>query len=112
MAAPPRPDVAALITEGIGLARSGRLAEAEGRLRAAADIAPQHAPVWANLGTLLGLMKRPDEAPACYRQPLALAPQDAATRRNLAVLLRQAGETEESMEVLQPVAADTASTDL
>lgn len=111
MAASPRPDVADLITEGIGLARSGRLAEAEGRLRAAADIAPQHAPVWANLGTLLGLMKRPDEATACYRQALALAPQDVATRRNLAVLLRQAGETEESMEVLQP-AADTTSTDL
>lgn len=112
MSAQPPLDAPGLVAAAIDLARQGRLGEAETLLRHAAAADPRYAPPWTNLGVLMGMMKRPDDALACFRTALDLDPGETAARRNLALLLRQAGETEESMRVLGPIAADTASADL
>ena len=72
--------------EGIEAARAREYARAEARFRECVDLAPASARAWGNLGLVLMLQKRLDEAEAALQRALALRPDYEPARRNLALL--------------------------
>src|SRR5258708_1250455 len=63
-------------SQGISLAREGKLSEAELELRAAVRAAPTVAPYRAQLGSILGLQAKWNEALESFRKAIALAPEN------------------------------------
>ncbi|HEY7216606.1 MAG TPA: tetratricopeptide repeat protein [Thermoanaerobaculia bacterium] len=69
----------------------------EAQQRLAAE-RPNDAAVYNDLGNLLLLVPRPEEAEAAYRKALELDPNKASAHYNLGLLLQQRGETREAMK--------------
>jgi len=69
----------------------------EAQQRLAAE-RPQDAAVFNDLGNLLLLVPKPDEAEAAYRKAIALDPDKASALYNLGLLLQQRGELREAMK--------------
>jgi Flp pilus assembly protein TadD len=59
---------------------------------------PNDAAVYNDLGNLLLLVPRPEEAEAAYRKALELDPNKASAHYNLGLLLQQRGEAREAMK--------------
>ena len=62
---------------------------------------PRDPVAWNDLGNLLVVAQRFDEAEQAYRQALALAPGDTSARFNLALLLHQVGRTNDASQELE-----------
>lgn len=92
------PDPMALAREAYELARSGKMAEAESKLREAIKGAPKNALLYSALGGLLGRMDRAAEARQAFAEAVKLAPENHALRLQLAVRQREAGELEPAWE--------------
>jgi tetratricopeptide repeat protein len=69
----------------------------EAQQRLAAE-RPGDAAVFNDLGNLLLLVPRPEEAEAAYRKALELDPEKASAHYNLGLLLQQRGELREAMK--------------
>lgn len=69
----------------------------ESQQRLAAE-RPNDAAVYNDLGNLLLLVPRPEEAEAAYRKALELDPNKASAHYNLGLLLQQRGEEREAMK--------------
>jgi tetratricopeptide (TPR) repeat protein len=69
----------------------------EAQQRLAAE-RPNDAAVYNDLGNLLLLVPRPQEAEAAYRKALELDPNKASAHYNLGLLLQQRGEEREAMK--------------
>ncbi|HKH43142.1 MAG TPA: tetratricopeptide repeat protein [Thermoanaerobaculia bacterium] len=64
---------------------------------------PQDPGVYNDLGNLLVLASRPDEAEEAYRKAVELAPDKVAALFNLALLQQQRGELRESLRLFKEV---------
>ena len=76
---------------GISLARAGKLAEAENELQQAAHGAPGIALYRAQLGSILGLEGKWNEALASFQKAVELAPTNISFRRETAAVQWQLG---------------------
>jgi tetratricopeptide (TPR) repeat protein len=76
---------------GISLARQGNLADAEKELRAAVSEAPAVAIYRAQLGSILGLQNKWNEALECFQKAVELAPENLDFRRETAAVQWQVG---------------------
>ena len=76
---------------GISLARQGNLVDAEKELKAAVDEAPSVAIYQAQLGSILGLQGKWNEALACFQKAVNLAPENLDFRREAAAVQWQMG---------------------
>src|SRR5215469_3563991 len=78
-------------TSGISLARQGKLVDAENELRAAVREAPSVAIYQAQLGSILGLQNKWNEALECFQKSVQLAPENLDFRRETAAVQWQMG---------------------
>jgi len=85
---PPVQDRAA---SGIALARQGKLVDAEKELRAAVREAPSVAIYRAQLGSILGLQGKWNEALECFQKAVQFAPENLDFRRETAAVQWQVG---------------------
>jgi predicted Zn-dependent protease len=76
---------------GIALARQGNLVDAEKQLRAAVSEAPSVAIYQAQLGSILGLQGKWNEALECFQKAVQLAPENLDFRRETAAVQWQMG---------------------
>jgi len=76
---------------GISLARQGNLVDAEKELRAAVSEAPSVAIYQAQLGSILGLQGKWNEALECFEKAVQLAPENLDFRRETAAVQWQMG---------------------
>lgn len=76
---------------GISLARQGKLADAERELRAAVSEAPSVALYRAQLGSVLGLQSKWNEALRCFQKAVQLAPENLDFHRETAAVEWQLG---------------------
>src|SRR6516162_6163707 len=76
---------------GISLARQGNLVGAEKELRAAVSEAPAVAIYRAQLGSVLGLQGKWNEALECFQKAVHLAPENLDFRRETAAVQWQMG---------------------
>lgn len=83
------------------LASQGRLAEAEGELRAALAEQPSLAPAHYGLGVVLAASGRAYEAVAALRRARELAPEDAEVLNNLGYLVGELGDVAEAEALLE-----------
>src|ERR1700674_4335799 len=72
-------------TNGISLARQGKLADAERELRGVVREGPSGAVYHAQLGSILGLQGKWKEALECFQKAIQLAPENLDFRRETAV---------------------------
>jgi tetratricopeptide (TPR) repeat protein len=78
-------------SNGISLARQGNLADAERELRVAVSGAPSVAVYRAQLGSILGLQGKWNEALECFHKAVQLAPENLDFRRETAAVQWQLG---------------------
>lgn len=78
-------------THGISLAREGKLLAAEQELREAVRTAPTLAPYRAQLGSILGLQGKWNEALESFQKAIDLAPENLDFRRETAAVEWQLG---------------------
>ena len=78
-------------TNGISLARQGNLVDAERELRAAVNEAPSIAVYRAQLGSVLGLLGKWNEALESFQKAIQLAPENLDFRRETAAVQWQMG---------------------
>ena len=83
----PKQPVAALLQQGIDLAASGKLAEAEVPLEQARTLAPEDAAVLTALGKVKARMKEVGPAVAIFREVTVAHPRSAEAHLNLALAL-------------------------
>ena len=83
---------------GLALAEAGEFSRAAGHFRRAIAIDPEPAGFWANLGMMLKIEGRFDEALAAYGEALARSPDDARIRVNRAVTRLHAGRLAEAWQ--------------
>lgn len=83
---------------GLSLAEAGAFADAELHFRKAIAMKPGPAEFWANLGMMLKVMSRFDEAFAAYDAALLRSPYDARIRVNRAVARLHAGYLAEAWQ--------------
>ena len=76
---------------GLALTEQGKFGDAVGYFRRAANLDPVPSMAWANLGMVLKIEGRFDEALAAYDEAVARSPADAAIRLNRMVVLLHAG---------------------
>ncbi len=88
--------LAALILSGNAWADLGDFAAAEAAFRAAVRAAPEEATGWTNLGLVLKVACRFDEALEAANRAVALRPDDPQIRMNRAILLLRAGRLAEA----------------
>jgi tetratricopeptide (TPR) repeat protein len=91
----------ALCLSGVALAGLGQSKAAVGRLQEAISLRPNHAPLHYNLAKVLQDADRDLEAERAYRETLRLAPDFAEAMANLAILLRERGETAAASAMFQ-----------
>jgi tetratricopeptide (TPR) repeat protein len=72
-------------------------AEAEGEYRQAIEIDPADPLAWAQLGAMLAVLNRSDEAFSCYQRALELDSRSWLTHYNLAVWHARRGEASEAL---------------
>src|ERR1700751_1398050 len=77
--------------KGISLARQGNLIDAEKELRAAVSEAPSVAIYQAQLGSILGLRGKWNDALECFQKAVQLAPENLDFRRETAAVQWQMG---------------------
>ena len=83
---------------GMALAEAAQFADAAEQFRHAIGLDPGPAPFWSNLGTMLKIQERFDEALDAYAQALARAPADRQIRVNRAVARLHAGRFAEAWQ--------------
>jgi Flp pilus assembly protein TadD len=83
---------------GMALAEAARFADAAEQFRQAIGLDPGPAPFWSNLGTMLKIQERFDEALDAYAQALERAPADRQIRVNRAVARLHAGRFAEAWQ--------------
>jgi tetratricopeptide (TPR) repeat protein len=91
---------------GIALAKEGKLPAAEQELRAAVLAAPQVATYRAQLGSILGLRGKWQEALLAFQKAVDLAPEDINFRRETAAVQWQLGLMPQAEKNLQLVLAN------
>ncbi len=79
----PLQDASTLFSRAVALQDRGDLEGAIASYRAAAALAPDHAPTYCNLGAALKAQNQLADAIASYTQALRLAPNDPQTHNNL-----------------------------
>jgi tetratricopeptide (TPR) repeat protein len=84
------------LTLGTVLGTAGELDAAADAFRHAAELKPDLAGAWYNLGVLLVRSMRNTEAASALRRALVIAPQDVSARVQLADLLRASGNAKEA----------------
>jgi len=77
---------------GLACAERGRFAEAIGSFRAAVSLDPNAAASWSNLGMVLKIEQRFDDAMRAHDRAVTLAPDNARFKVNRAVALLQMGD--------------------
>jgi len=106
--APPPPEAARLAPErlndlGVILERRGLLQRAEEHYRLAVAQKPDFARAWANLGNVLRVQRREDEAADCYRRAMKEDPALFEAVNNFADLCADNGRcVDEALAALQP----------
>ncbi len=88
---------------GWHLDRQGKLDEALGYYRKAAEIEPNFPNSWNNTGCALAALKRYEDAIPYFEKALALRPYSIEVALNLANALREAGRNEGAMQLYQNV---------
>jgi hypothetical protein len=89
--------IARTLAQAKALYRAGQLHDAEQLYRQVLAAEPGNAEAHHNLGGVLTLLDRSDEAAACYRRTLELEPGNAAAYHNLGVVLVREGRLEEAL---------------
>lgn len=92
----PADGVEAEYASALELMSQSRYEEAEQRMRALAEAAPQHAGPHANLGILYARRGEDEAAEAALRDALAINPALAAAHNQLGVVLRRNGRFDEA----------------
>jgi tetratricopeptide (TPR) repeat protein len=90
-------------SRGISLAREGKLPEAEQELRDAVHSAPRVASYRAQLGSILGLQEKWNEALEAFQQAIDLTPENLDFRRETAAVQWQLGLMSSAEKNLQYV---------
>src|SRR5262245_13277292 len=88
---------------GMRLARAGDLKGAEMELRRAVELAPSNALHWADLGGILVMQQRLEEANPYFEKSLKLDPNNIVIRRNLAANQWQLGDLAEAHRNLERI---------
>jgi Flp pilus assembly protein TadD len=83
------------------LVQAGNLKGAEAEMRRAVERSPREAQYHAQLGVILGMLRRPEEASKCFESALVLEPTNLAVRRNLAATQWQMGRLASARENLE-----------
>jgi len=86
---------------GSHLGRLGLLRPARAQLEAAAAIDPDHPGAWTDLGNVHRIEGRNEEAAACYRRALVIAPDAEDAQLGAAACDSTAGRTEAAVERLR-----------
>lgn len=86
---------------GSHLGRLGLLRPARAQLEAAAAIDPDHPGTWTDLGNVHRIEGRNEEAAACYRRALVIAPDAEDAQLGAAACDSTAGRTEAAVERLR-----------
>lgn len=94
-------DRAALLARAAARREAGALDEAARLFEQAAELDPAAPEPWHHLAHVHDLAGRTDQAEACYRRVLALAPGAAATRRAFATLLLSLGRYPEGFALME-----------
>lgn len=89
---------------GNALLAAGDHPAAAAALERATDLLPRQPLAWFNRGNALALSGARTDALRCLRKAITLAPHLEPARRNLALLLREAGQPAEAAAVLAPLA--------
>ena len=92
---------------GMQLAESGDLKGAEAELRLAVELAPNDPRHVADLGGILVLQHRLEEAIACFEKSLKLDPSNLVIRRNLAASQWQLGDLKAAQKNLEYILSTT-----
>lgn len=101
------PDPLALAREAYELARAAQLEQAEQKLRAAIQIAPDNPLLHSALGGILARLNRHAGSRDAFARALQLAPNNPALRLNLARQHCQLHEWEPAWATLRPLLAPT-----
>jgi tetratricopeptide (TPR) repeat protein len=96
---------------GVALAQGRHFAEAEATLRRAVDLAPERIHIRNNLGYLLLVEGRPQDAAAQLKVAVSQDPGNAIARANLRNAMSQAGSTPATETVRQAQAAPVLAVD-
>lgn len=91
----------ALAMLGLVDAQQGQLAPAALRFEQSLRCNPAQPTVLVQLGRVLGLLQRDDEAMGCFRQAIALQPDLAAAHANLGQALRRQQRLDEALRCCQ-----------
>lgn len=86
-----------LLAEGERLLDAGRLDEAEEKLRAAVEHAPESAYIRNKLGVCYARQRRLEEARQQFMHAVAIEPHNAAAHSNIGNLHREAGRLDEAV---------------
>ena len=93
-------------TEGVELAKSGQLDEAEAVFKEILELSPGIPEVYRNLGYVYSQREDWDSAEESYQSALDLRPGDPNFVAALAEIYRKTGREEEAMALLEETAAD------
>lgn len=102
-ARPQAPEAGDHTEKGLALARAGDLDAAEKELRQSVELTPNAPQALGALGSILAMREHFEESSRYLAKALALAPGDAATRRNLARNQWKLGQFREAQENLERV---------
>ncbi len=91
----------ALLNIGIAYTESGRNAEAVDALRFYLKHDEENSEAWEAIGCALLRQKEFDEAEACFKRAIDIAPENASVLRNYSVLLSQTERGGESYRLLR-----------
>lgn len=94
---------------GARMGQAGMLDLARVRLEKAVALDENHPGGWADLGTVLRLEGRLDEAERCYRRAIALDPGADAVHLNLAALEAQSGRSEAALARLRATLGESGA---
>jgi tetratricopeptide (TPR) repeat protein len=94
---PAAPLAAQMFDEAVRLHQGGQIITAEALYRAILALQPSHASAGYNLGHLLQLQRRPDEAVVAYRQATAARPDYAEAWCNMGVALQDARKFDDAI---------------
>lgn len=106
---PERVQVIALFEEATGLARAGKLDEAEAKLRAALDVSGDFPEAYYNLGYIHIQREEWTEAETALKKALDLRPDYADAKMSLSSVYQQTGRADEAQAMISEAAESGGS---